>query len=144
MSDVELADRLAQRRARTAWSMGIVFVATQGFGFKGGSLDRAVDIVQLVAWGIWVAILFVFLLYGGGFGRGPAVRALINDEISENNRRCALVGGFWAMLLCVVICYAASFYKPIDLRTALQVLVTVGVGAALIRFGALERKSLAA
>lgn len=140
-SDIELVDRLTRKRARTATALGIVFVATQGFRMADDQVVRAVDIVQIAAWAIWVAVLFVFLLYGGGLFRGKAVRALMNDENTEQNRRSALVGGFWATMATVLVCYAISFFRPVMVREALHVVVTVGIGAAMMRFGALERRA---
>ncbi|MET0370860.1 MAG: hypothetical protein ABW039_05720 [Sphingobium sp.] len=143
MSDVEIADRLTRRRARMATVLGIVFVATQGFRIAEDQMTRPVDYFQFVAWGLWLLVLLLFLLFGGAFFRSQAVRDLMNDEPSEQNRRRALVCGFWAMIACIFICYALSFYEPVSVREALHVIVTVGVGAALMRFGALERRSLA-
>ncbi len=70
------------------------------------------------------------------------MRALLNDEGTEENRRRALVAGFWATMAGAAICYAITFYEPVQTREAIHVIITIGVGATLLRFGALERRAL--
>jgi len=143
-NDIERADRLTRRRARIAMVLGIVFIATQGFHIADDQMTRTVDIVRVIAWGVWVIVFFLFLLYGGGWLRGKSIRALMNDEVTEANRRGALVAGFWATMLTAFLCYALSFYEPMLVRETLHVVITVGVGAAILRFAALERRAIGA
>lgn len=135
-------ERLTRRRARVAVAMGILFIATQASHFTFAEPLRTVDYVSLAGWAIWSAVLVVFILFGGGLRSTTAVRGLLNDESTEANRRAALVTGFWAMLGASALLFLFTFGEPIAGRDVLHLLVTVGVGAALLRFGALERRAL--
>ncbi len=148
---IDQVDRLTRRRARIATAMGVLFVSTQGFRIAddqmtgqmtGPGAYRTVDYVQFFASTFWLAMLLLFILFGGGLLRGKAVRALLNDEGTEENRRRALVAGFWATMAGAAICYAITFYEPVQTREAIHVIITIGVGATLLRFGALERRAL--
>lgn len=144
---IDQVDRLTRRRARIATAMGVLFVSTQGFRvandqMTGAGFYRAVDYVQFFASTFWLAMLLLFILFGGGLLRGKAVRALLNDEGTEDNRRRALAAGFWATMAGAAICYAITFYEPVQTREAIHVIITIGVGATLLRFGALERRAL--
>lgn len=142
-STIDLAERLVRRRARVATAMGILLITTQSAFVVHEGPMRTVDLVQSVAWAVWIVVIAVFVLFGGGLLRGSAVRSLMNDESSEQNRRSALVGGFWATMAAAMICYAITFYESLGGREAVHAIVTIGVGAALLRFGALERRALA-
>ena len=142
-------DRLTRRRARIATAMGIWFIAMQGVRIvddpmTGEMLRRPVDYVQFVASTVWLLMLLVFILFGGGLWRSKSVRAMLNDENTEENRRRAVASGFWAMMAGAALCYAITFYEPVKAREAIHVIITIGVGATLLRFGALERRALKA
>lgn len=144
---IDQVERLTRRRARIATAMGVLFVATQGFRIAddqmtGPAAYRAVDYVQFFATSFWLLMLLLFILFGGGLWRGKAVRALLNDEGTEDNRRRALVAGFWATMAGAALCYGLTFYEPVQTREAIHVILTIGVGATLLRFGALERRAL--
>lgn len=140
LSDVEIADRVTRRRARAAMVLGAAFIATQGSRMEG-DLTRDVDFVNLAAWALWIGAFTIFLAFGGGLFRSRSVRNLVNDESSDRNRRDALACGFWAMLATGVFCYGLSFFDDFSVRKALQVTVTVGIGATMINFGARERRA---
>ena len=142
-------DRLTRRRARIATAMGVLFVSTQGFRLVDEKVAqstaiRPVDYVQFFASTFWLAMLLVFILFGGGLWRSRSVRAMLNDEGTEENRRRAIVSGFWAMMLGAAACYAVTFAGAVSTREAIHVVITIGVGATLLRFGALERQALRA
>lgn len=139
---MDRVERLTQRRARVATAMGVIFIGTQAFRVAEEQLTRPVDYVQTAAWILWVVMLVAFILFGGAFWRGKSEKALLNDEGTEQNRRTALIAGFWAMLAAAAIAYALSFYEPLSAREALHFLITIGVGATLLRFGMLERQAL--
>jgi ABC-type amino acid transport system permease subunit len=142
-------DRLTRRRARIATAMGILFISMQGLRIADDQmteemLRRPVDYVQFFASTFWLFMLLVFILFGGGLWRSKSVRSMLNDEGTEENRRRSMVAGFWAMMAGAALCYAITFYEPVRAREAIHVIVTIGVGATLLRFGALERRALRA
>lgn len=142
-------DRLTRRRARIATVMGALFVSTQGFRIVDradaqATALRAVDYMQFFATTFWLAMLLVFILFGGGLWRSKSVRVMLNDEGTEENRRRAIESGFWAMIVGAAVCYAVTFAGPVSTREAVHVITTIGVGATLMRFGALERRALRA
>lgn len=148
-STAEQADHLSRRRARLVSILALLFIANQGL-FLGRIVGsgqwgdmRAVDAVQVSAWLVWAIMLMILLATGGGFLRGAKVRALLNDETTCGHRAEALAAGFWALAITAVLLYLVTLYKPIDGRLALHIVLTFGVGTALLRFGKLERAALA-
>jgi len=143
MDEIARVERLARRRAHLSRVLGIIFVA-QGIRAADWRLIQPTDYAQLIGWAVWLTVLLGFLLFGSGLLRGPAFGALANDETTAANRRAALRAGFWAMLATAAVCYAVSFRYALGVRPAIQVIVAMGVGIALMHFGGLERKALKA
>lgn len=147
MTDVgDQVDRITRRRAGIATVMGVLFISTQGFRVANDQMTetahRPVEYVQFFASTFWLLMLLAFILFGGGLWRSKSVRAMLNDEGTEENRRRAMASGFWAMMTGAAVCYALTFYEPVQTREAVHVIITIGVGATLLRFGALERRAL--
>jgi len=146
MSDHLLAERLVRRRARVATVFGILFMATQA-----SSLSRphpaltdpgAYQLGHIAAWVVWAVILLLVLVTGGGLLRTAGVRQMMNDEGTRAHRGRALCTGFWASLAATFSLYLLNLYEPITTSDALRLVVTIAVAAALISFGAMERKAL--
>jgi signal transduction histidine kinase len=150
MTDVgDQVDRITRRRARIATVMGVLFISTQGFRIASdqaiqSATVRPVDYVQFFASTFWLAMLLVFILFGGGLWRSKSVRAMLNDENTEEHRRRAMASGFWAMIVGAATCYVVTFFGSVSTREAVHVIITIGEGATLLRFGALERRALKA
>ena len=67
------------------------------------------------------------------------IRSMIDDEVTKANRVGAMRAGFIiAMLTCVVI-YFITMFEPVNGRDAVHIVMSDGLGAALIRWGWLER-----
>jgi hypothetical protein len=139
---IDQVERLTRRRARVATVMGIMFIAIQLSRTPGEGHLRSVEVVALGGWALWALILILFILFGGGLLRGPAVRALLNDENTNANRRTSLVAGFWAMLIAAAAIYLVTFFGDVAIREALHIIITTGVAVAMIWFGWLERRAL--
>lgn len=142
--DMALAEKLTLRRARAATVMGILFIAGMATSFNVDPLAGRPQAVHLAAWIVWAAALLFLITAGGGLLRGQSVRALMNDDTTRDHRRSALETGFWAMVLCCFFTYGASLYETFTGREAIRLILTVGVGAAAISFGTLERRALKA
>lgn len=143
-SDTETADRLGRRRARVTIVMAIYFIAGQALYLSNRPHDpmRLVDQVKLSAWLVWAVALMALLAAGGGWLRTRSVRALLNDEVAQANRATAFMWGFWAAMLIAITLYFTTLFAPLDAREAIHVILTAGVGTALLRFGMLERRAL--
>jgi hypothetical protein len=142
VDDMALAEKLSLRRARVATVMGILFITSMASSFNVDPMAGRPEAVQLAAWIVWAAALLFLITIGGGLLRGNKVRGLMNDDSTRDNRRSALEVGFWAMVACAFTTYIVSLFEPITGREAIRLILTVGVGAATISFGTLERRAL--
>ena len=142
-TDHEIADRLTRRRARIIPVFAVLFLSGQAvyFGRLADPL-RTVDTVRISAWLAWAMALLLLLATGGGLFRGAAVRALLNDETTRDHRLRALAFGFWFAMAACVAMYVTSVFEPVTAREAIHLILTFGVGPALLRFGMLERRAL--
>ena len=136
MSDIEKAERMSRGRAAVMALAAIVLlinVAIQygradyaGAGPRGGS--------WLVLVGLWTFILW----NGGGLLPRGRMRALLNDELSLQNRARALALGFYAAILLALACYVANWWRPIATGDALKIVSAGAMAAALLRYAWLE------
>ena len=144
ISPVERADRLSRSRARMLPVLAILLITQPGaFLSDAGQAAavQAVDVVKLSAWVVMAAVILLFLVTGGGWIQSREVRALLNDESTRANRTAALVAGFVVAMATAIVCYVVAVYEPTPARTAIHVIVTTGLAAALFRFAALERRA---
>lgn len=142
-TDFDRAERLTARRARMATVLGIVFIATQTASLETDAALSRPELIGSWAWLLWSLSFIMLLATGGGLIRSAQVRALMNDETTRANRLHAIASGFWIALATALVAYIVSFYEPLDARQVVRVIITTALGGAMIRFGALERKSLA-
>jgi hypothetical protein len=143
-SDIETADRLTRRRARALPVLAIIFISQQASYFAGQIEDgtHAVDHVKVGAWMI-LSIVMLLALATGGFWFKPArVRALMDDEVTRANRAEAFRIGFLAAMMAGIALYFLTMFEPVSGREAIHVVMTIGIAAALLRFGYLERRAL--
>ena len=106
---------------------------------------RPVDMVRNAGWLALAAVVLAGLVTGGFWFRPREVRSLMNDEVTRANRADALTGGFTVAMLAGILLYGADSFapNPIDLRDGIHLIVTAGLGTALLRFGMLERRAIA-
>jgi hypothetical protein len=142
-SDIEIADRLARRRARMFPILGIVFLAGQPLYFtNSGDPASTPNQIKIAAWLVWAIVLLVALAFAGGRLRGKSVRALMEDEGTIANRMRAYAMGFWAAAVAAIGLYGVSLFDNVKGREAIHIILTFAVAAAVIRFGVLERRAL--
>lgn len=142
-TDQELAERLTRRRARILPVMAVIFIAGQGVYFSDAAQPmRAVDATKISAWLVWALALLLLLATGGGLIRSKKVRALLNDDVTRDHRLRAIAAGFWVAMAGCVVVYVLSAFEPMTAREGIHLVLTMGVGAALMRFGMLERRAL--
>lgn len=141
-SDIEAADRLSRRRARMLPFLAILFLTQQAAYFAEPDTGmRAVDHVKVGAWLVLSIVLVLVLATGGFWFRPKRVRALMDDEITRANRAEAFRIGFLATMAAAIVLYFVSQFDPMSGREAIHILTTIGIAAALLRFGFLERRA---
>lgn len=142
-ADYETADRLGRKRARILPVLAVFFLAQQVSYFSGPSTDtgRPVDHLKIAAWLVISIVLLAALVTGGSWMRPARVRALLNDEVTRAHRTEAFRIGFLATTIAAIALYVLSLFEPLGGRDAVHLLMTVGIAAALLRFGSLERRA---
>jgi hypothetical protein len=139
---VDLADRLARRRARIFTMLGIYFLAGQAVFFPDMFQPNGAARFKIAAWLVWALVLLLVLATGGGWSRGRAVRRLMEDEVTLANRRKAYSVGFWAAAGACVLVYLLTMIEPVSGREAVHLILTAAVAGALLSFAKFERRSL--
>jgi hypothetical protein len=143
IDDVEKADRLSRLRARMLPALAAIFLVQQGAfvmaRIEGGT--RTVDRVTIGAWLVLSVVLLLLLTTGGAWLQRRSVRTLLNDEVTRANRTSGMELGFIAAMFGAVALYLFTLFEPLSGPDAIHVLMTVGIGAALLRYGYLERRA---
>ncbi|MEA3044176.1 MAG: hypothetical protein QOH47_2014 [Sphingomonadales bacterium] len=141
-SEFEVAERISRRRARMFPLLGIYFIAGQAMFFRHAEEPARIAAFKLSAWLVWAIVLMIALAFAGGHFRGAKVRSLVEDEVSSANRLRGYAAGFWAACAAAILVYVLMMFEPVTGREAIHLVLTAAVGAALIRFGTLERRAL--
>ena len=138
--DVEEAERMGRARSRIFFVLAIVFFSGQSLYFSSSPLTRDSH-ARVGAWLILVILMLMLLATGGFLLKGRKVRDLLNDENSRLNRLAAQAMGFWVTIITALVVYVESMFDPVTLNEGLHIIVTLGVGAALISFAVRERRA---
>jgi hypothetical protein len=102
---------------------------------------RAVDHVWVSAWMVLSLIILAGLATKGFWLQPREVRDLIDDESSRANRLEGLRIGFIFAVLTAILLYFVDQFSPMTAREAIHIILSAGLGAALLRFGMLERRA---
>jgi hypothetical protein len=142
MSDlVETADRLSRRRARMMMPMALIFLIQQAAFFSKPLDHRAVSFVRLSGWTMLALVILAGLATGGYWFRPRAVRELMDDEITRAHRADALSLAFVLAMLTGIGLFVLQVFVPLATQVVIHLILSVGFGTALIRFGVLERRA---
>jgi len=136
----EQADRLARRRSRMVIVLAVFYLGQQLTFFTSPPGQRLVDHFKIGAWAVMSAVLLAALVTGGFWLRKPELRSMLNDEVNRAHRASALATGFILSMLTAIILYVVGTAIPLSDHEVIHLIVSVGIGAALIRFGMLERR----
>jgi hypothetical protein len=139
----ERADLLSRRRARMLPALAIIYITQQAsyLTIRSGPAYRAVDQVKISAWLVLSAVLLAAISTNGFWLQPREVRSMIDDEVTRANRRDAMCFGFvFGMLTCIAI-YFITMFEPVNGRDAVHIVMSNGLGAALIRWGWLEYRA---
>ena len=142
-SVAERAEFLSKRRARMLPFLAVIFLSQQAAYFTQSSSPavRSVDTVKISAWLVLSAVLVAALSTKGFWLQPKEVRNLIDDENTRANRLDAMRWGFLFTMAGGLIVYFLTIFEPITAREAVHITTSVGIVAALIRWGMLERKA---
>jgi ABC-type Fe3+ transport system permease subunit len=137
------AEQLSRRRARMLPFLAVIYLSQQLTFFT--ALDPAGhDTARYAKTGAWL-ILTLLLLAGiatrGFWFEKPQTRDLLDDESTRANRLDALRFGFIVAMLAAVGVVFLAMIEPLRANEAAQLVLSLGLGAALIRFGMLEKRA---
>ena len=140
VEDVEKAEQLGRSRSRVFFMMALVFLLQQSVYFSNPSV-RDNSHFRIGAWLILVALMLLLIGTGGFLLKGWKVLDLLNDEASRHNRLKSQALGFWAAMAAALAVYVTAIYQTVDLKLALHIIISAGIGVALLSFAALERRA---
>ncbi len=138
------ADRLVRRRARL-WPVLAILIVLSQLSLVIAVPARLADSVGSFRDGLWLGLTMtsVAALWTGGYWfKRRAVRTLLDDEVTRAHRADALAVGFLLAMLASGALYVATMIGPVDVRVALNVIVTAALVGGLLRFSWLERRAL--
>jgi heme/copper-type cytochrome/quinol oxidase subunit 2 len=138
--DIEEADRIGRVRSRIFFVLAMVFFGGQSLSFTSSPATRDSH-ARIGAWLILVILILMLLATGGFLLTGRKVRDLLNDETSRSNRLASQALGFWVTIVTALVLYVESIFDPLTFNEGVHILVTLGVGAALISFAVRERRA---
>jgi hypothetical protein len=101
-----------------------------------------VDHLKISAWLVLSAVILFGLWTGGAWFQPKSVRELLNDEATRAHRAQAFGAAFLASMLGCIFLYFLTMFKRVDGRDAVHIVLTIGLSAALLSFGILERRAL--
>jgi len=143
ISAAQRADELSQRRARMLPVLAIIYFSQQATFFS--ALDpvghESARTVKIGAWLLLSAVLLAALTTKGFWFHPREVRDLIDDENTRANRLDGFRYGFIASMLATMAVYFIVPIEPVTATEAAHIILSAGLGAALIRFGFLERRA---
>ena len=140
-STVDRAERLGRRRARMLPFLAVVYISQQASFFSTPDSGRPVDHVKISAWLVLTLILLLALATNGAWLQSKEIRALMNDEVTQANRSSAMRMGFLFAMASGMALYFLYQFDPFTAREAIHIILSLGLGAALVRFGMLERRA---
>ena len=143
MSIAEKAEYLSKRRARMLPALAAIFLAQQAsyFSTPAATTPRTVDTVKISAWLVLSVLLLAALATKGFWFHSKEVRDLIDDENTRANRSHAMQSGFLFAMGAGICVYVLTMFEPITAREAVHIMMSAGIGTALIQWGFLERRA---
>ena len=144
MSVAEKAEYLSKRRARMLPALAVIFLSQQAtfFSTVNSPAPHSAYTVKISAWLVLSIVLLLALSTKGFWLERKEVRDLIDDENTRANRNEAMRWGFLFSMAAAIAVYALTLFNvTTTARDAVHIVMTVGIAAALIRWGLLERRA---
>jgi hypothetical protein len=134
---------LEQATCQTLPALAVIYFAQQAtfFSALGNGSHRDVDHFKIGAWVVLSLVLLLALVTRGFWFQPKAIRELIDDEVTRANRLEALRIGFLFACGAAIAAYFLAEFQPLTAGETAHLVLTFGLGAALIRFGVLERRA---
>lgn len=138
-------EQALRRRRRVLTVLAIGFVSWQSglimsvLGIQSGHA-RAVDLVRVCGFALMTLVLLWLVFGGWNRTRDPAVRAALNDELTQANRADACRFGFIFTLLAAAAIYAVALFEPVSATEAIPLIIAAGAVSAAFRFIVLDRR----
>src|SRR5437868_1737822 len=139
----ERADFLSRRRARTLPALAMIYFAQQAtfLSALGNGTHRDADHFKIGAWVVLSLVLLAALATKGFWFQPKEVRDLIDDESTRANRLDGMRLGFMFACGAALAAYFLAEFQPLTVGETAHLVLTFGLGAALLRFGFLERRA---
>ena len=144
MSVAEKAEYLTKRRARMLPALAVIFLSQQAafISTVNSPAPNSAYSVKISAWLVLSVVLLAALATKGFWLEPKEVRDLIDDENTRANRNDAMRWGFLFSMGDAIGVYALTLFdRTVTARDAVHIVMTVGIPAALIRWGMLERRA---
>lgn len=125
-------------------ALAIIFLSQQVsfFSTVTSPAPHSAYAVKISAWLVLSIVLLAALSTKGFWLQPKAVRDLIDDENTRANRSEAMRWGFLFSMGAAIAVYALTMFETdITARDAVHIVMTMGIAAALIRWGILERRA---
>ena len=135
ISDTERAERASRGRAAIMILAAVVFMINAVIDFGDPAFSRPGP--RGAIWPL-IVLAWLFIVASGGGLRIGRLRALLNDEMSLQNRARATAVGFYATNIAALAVYFASWRIPMTIGDAAQLITALGISAALICYAWLE------
>ena len=141
-SPAEQADYLSRRRARILPGLFVIYISQQAIYFSAaGTEPTSAQTVKVGAWAMLTIVITLALVTKGFWFQTKQVREMIDDESTRANRLEAMRLGFLFAICGALTAYFLDQFQPLTVREAIQLIVSLSLGAALIRFAMLERRA---
>ena len=144
MSIADKAEYLSKRRARMLPALAIIFLSQQAsfFSQMSGGEHVSSEGAKISAWLVLSVVLLLGLATKGFWLEPREVRDLVDDENTRANRNEAMRWGFLFAMGGAIAVYVLTMIEAVTGREAVHIVLSFGIAAALLRWGALERRAL--
>ena len=135
-SDVEQAELLGRRRVKVMAVLTAVYMfqKVSGVDANTGQMGQK---IMIAAWIAVTLVLLMLLISSRLWSRSEAVRALLDDEVTQANRMVAVSFGFTVMVVLGLITYLIPV-PGWSVRTAVSFLISCGLITSSLSFALLE------
>jgi hypothetical protein len=144
MSVAEKAEYLSNRRARMLPALAVIFLSQQVtfFSTVHSPTAHSAYAAKISAWLALSVVLLLALSTKGFWFEPKEVRDMVDDENTRANRSDGMRWGFLFSMAAAIGVYALTLFDPtVTARDAIHIVMTMGIAAALIRWGVLERRA---
>ncbi len=139
-SEIEKADAADRQRANIAPFLGVLVLSANQWLFFGA--QEALSVPRLILWLASMLLVFGIVLTGGHWLMPKAFRRFADDEATRASVDRAIKRGFAAAMITAFLVFVVAPFEPLGAQRAAHLIISLGLGAALIAFGLEERRHL--